>query len=67
MPVAVVWSRPDSDEAVVEHDFVSIHHELMGSSNEINLVRLIERLGDITTKQVPSASRKFIWECSEGV
>ena len=61
IPVAVVWSRPDGDEAVIEHDFVSIHHELMRSSNEIDLVRLIECLGDIATKQVPSASRNDVW------
>ena len=49
-PIAVVGCRPDSDEFVVEHHFVAIHYELMGAGNEIDVVRVVEVLGDVWTE-----------------
>ena len=40
--VAVVWRRPDRHKCIVEHGFVSFHHQLVGSADQLDVIRLIE-------------------------
>lgn len=41
-PVAVVGRRPDSDQLIVEHALEAVHHQLVGATDQVDLVRLIE-------------------------
>jgi hypothetical protein len=42
--VAVVGRRPDGHQSVVEHGLVALHHKLMRSADQLDVVRLIELL-----------------------
>ena len=46
--VAVVGGRPDCNQVLVfEPVFESIHHQLMGSSNQLNIIDVVELSGDL--------------------
>lgn len=49
--VAVVRSRPYGDQVLVsEPIFETIHHKLMGSSNQLQIVDMVELSGHSGTK-----------------
>jgi len=57
IPIAVVGRRPHGDERLVEHVLVALHHELMRSCDERNVVGAVELVDDVAAKQEASATR----------
>ena len=57
--VAVVRGRPDGHEVgVLEPIFESVHDELMGTSNQFDVVDVVELRGDLGSEEPPSTSRR---------
>jgi len=54
--VAVVRSREHCDDVPVVRPVVAIHHKLMCSCDELQVIRVIELLRDILTKRVSRTS-----------
>lgn len=54
--IAIVWGTPNSHDSRVKHELVPFQHELMRSSNEINVVLMCKLLGYIFSKEVASSS-----------
>lgn len=57
IPIAVVGRRPHGDERLVEHVLVALHHELMRSCDERNVVGAVELVDDVAAKQEASSTR----------
>lgn len=55
-PIAIVWCTPYCHYFVVEHKLVSLHGELMGSSDEVDSIMMRKDFGDICTKEKPSTT-----------
>ena len=56
--VAVVGSGPDGDEVLVlEPELVTIHNELMGTRNQVDVVDVIEFRSDLGSEEPSSSSR----------
>lgn len=51
LPVTVIGSGPDSDDLVIKHPFVAFHYQLMGPTNVVNIICVIERRYNTSTKQ----------------
>jgi hypothetical protein len=49
--ITVVWRRPHSDDAVIEHLFKSFHYKLMGSCSKRQVVGVIEFFNYIGAKE----------------
>jgi hypothetical protein len=55
--VAVVGRRPDSDQVgVLEPEFKAIHHQLMSSGNQVQVVNVIELRRDFRAEKPPSTA-----------
>lgn len=65
--IAVIGSRPHCHELIVKHVLVSLHHELMRATNEIQVVRLVEFAHAVaaeyksTSARVGSPSHEFFF------
>jgi len=59
--VAVISSRPDSHEvAVLEPVLEAVHDKLMGSSNQVESIDVIELGGDFATKEPTSSTHTHL-------
>lgn len=57
-PVAVVGSRPHSDQVLVrEHELVSLLHKLMGTADEVELVDVHELVRHLVAEEPASTTR----------
>ena len=56
--VAVVWSREHRDDVSVVGPVVAVHHKLMGSSDQLQVVRVVELLRDVLAERVAGTSRR---------
>lgn len=54
--VAVVWSWENSDNISVVRPIITVHYKLMCSSDELQVIWMIELLWDILSKRVTSTS-----------
>lgn len=55
--VAIVWSRPDSDDTAIKHLFVSLHNKLVGPRYKRQAVEMVELFDDIAAEEEPSPTR----------
>jgi hypothetical protein len=53
-PVAVVGCRPHSDQSLVEHELVALHHQLVRTGDEGDVVHRVELRDTSTTRAVSS-------------
>lgn len=53
--VAVIWSAPDGDEVLIEMVLVPLHHKLMGTCNQRQIINVIELY-------IVSTTSKKLWE-----
>ena len=56
-PITVIWCTPDSDNRPIEHHFVTLHGQLMCSSNQIYSVVVDELFRDVSAKEISGTSR----------
>lgn len=54
--VAIVWRAPDGDDRVVEHKLEALHRELMRPRNEVDVVVVCKRLGDVRAEEESRAA-----------
>lgn len=65
--VTIVGRREDSDDVSFLTPVVSVHDQLMSSSNEFEVVGMVELLGDVLSESVPcspgrnSPAASVIW------
>lgn len=50
LPIAIVWCWPNGQYSLIEMPFVSLHNQLMRSTNHINIVCIIELCHNIRSK-----------------
>lgn len=55
--IAIVRRGPNRQDRFVEVPFIAFHDQLMRSTNQINIIGLIELRNDITAKQITSTAR----------
>ena len=48
--VAIIGSREDSNHVAFMGPVVSVHHELMGSGDADEVIRVVELFGDVLTE-----------------
>lgn len=56
--ITVIGCRPHRHQSIVKHTSMSLHDELVRSSNEIQVVPLIEHGHNISSKQIPRSPRR---------
>mmetsp|Transcript_20055 Transcript_20055/g.51700 ORF Transcript_20055/g.51700 Transcript_20055/m.51700 type:complete len:279 (+) Transcript_20055:173-1009(+) len=56
-PVAVVRRGPHRDERVVEHVLIALHHQLVRTCDQIDLVRLVKLRHYVSPEQVACSAR----------
>lgn len=56
--VAVVGRREDGDDIAVVRPVVAVHDELMGSGDELQVVRMVELLRDVLAERVAGTTRR---------
>ena len=54
--VTIVWCREHSDYVTVMRPVVAVHHKLMCSGDQLQIVRVVELFRDILTKGVAGTS-----------
>lgn len=55
-PITVVRSTPHRDDHPVEHQFVSLHGELMRARDEVDSICMSKGLDNVRAKQVASST-----------
>lgn len=62
-PIAVVGCRPHSEHSLVEMPLVSLHDELVGSTDHVYIISSIELGHDVTAKQITRSSWAYSPTC----
>jgi hypothetical protein len=55
-PVAIVGCGEDSHDISLVGPIVAIHHQLMGSGDQLQVVGMVELLGDVLSEGVTGTS-----------
>ena len=58
LPVAIVGSRPDGEDCLIEMPLVSLHDELVSPTDHLDVVGPIELTDHVVTKQIAGTSRR---------
>ena len=55
--ITIVWCGPDRQDRLVKVPLVSFHHQLMGPTDQLNVVVLVEFLRHVRAEQVAGPAR----------
>jgi len=58
-PITVIWGAPDGDYGSIEHQLVTLHGQLMCSSDQVYGVIVDESLRDVGAEEISGTSRGY--------
>jgi len=58
-PVAVIWGREYGHYVSILRPIITLHNQLMSSCNQSQAIIVVESLGNVLAKRIPSSSRRY--------